>query len=258
MKASQPQVLQDLAKLKHITEARIGLKRAGSSLASKEVLTFDLDHARARDAVHLPFQPEALAEPIEALGVSTLTIQSAAVDRMTYLQRPDLGRKLGVESRTLLQQQIPAQESTEFDVCIVIGDGLSSKAIQQNAAPFLSVLLPLCRAKGWRLTPVHLATQARVALADEVGEQYGAKLAVILIGERPGLSAANSMGIYMTYEPRVGRSDAERNCISNIRPGGQSYEQAADLLVRLMEGALQKRLSGVGLKDDSEETPFIE
>ncbi|MGE4499430.1 MAG: ethanolamine ammonia-lyase subunit EutC [Hydrogenovibrio sp.] len=258
MKASQPQVLQDLAKLKHITEARIGLKRAGSSLASKEVLTFDLDHARARDAVHLPFQPEALAEPIEALGVSTLTIQSAAADRMTYLQRPDLGRKLGVESRTLLQQQIPAQESTEADVCIVIGDGLSSKAIQQNAVPFLSVLLPLCRAKGWRLTPVHLATQARVALADEVGEQYGAKLAVILIGERPGLSAANSMGIYMTYEPRVGRSDAERNCISNIRPGGQSYEQAADLLVRLMEGALQKRLSGVGLKDDSEETPLIE
>ncbi|WP_319558450.1 ethanolamine ammonia-lyase subunit EutC [Thiomicrorhabdus sp.] len=251
--AKHPKILQDLANLKHITEARIGLQRAGSSLASKEILKFDLDHARARDAVHLPFQIEQLAEKIHALGVNTVEISSAADDRLTYLQRPDLGRKLGLQSRELLQQQ-----TEEADICIVVGDGLSSTAIQQNALPFLQLLLPMCRDRGWTLTPIHLANQARVALADEVGEHYHAKIAIILIGERPGLSAANSMGIYMTYEPRVGRSDAERNCISNIRPGGQSYQDAAELLVRLMEGSLKMRLSGVQLKDDNQESPAID
>lgn len=247
------QVLQDLANLKHITEARIGLKRAGSSLASSEILKFDLDHARARDAVHLPFQVNMLKDQIEVLGATSLEITSAATDRLTYLQRPDLGRKLSLESRERL-----LETAFDVDVCIVVGDGLSSKAIHQNAVSFLETFLPRCQEKGWRLSPIHLAHQARVALADEVGEYYRARIGVILIGERPGLSAANSMGIYMTYEPRVGRSDAERNCISNIRPGGQSYQQATDLLIHLMEGALQKRLSGVGLKDDSQESSLIE
>ncbi|WP_319380977.1 ethanolamine ammonia-lyase subunit EutC [Thiomicrorhabdus sp.] len=251
--AKHPKILQDLANLKHITEARIGLQRAGSSLASKEILKFDLDHARARDAVHLPFQIKQLAEKIHALGVNTVEISSAADDRMTYLQRPDLGRKLGLQSRELLQQQ-----TEEADICIVVGDGLSSTAIQQNALPFLQLLLPMCRDRGWTLAPIHLANQARVALADEVSEHYHAKIAIILIGERPGLSAANSMGIYMTYAPRVGRSDAERNCLSNIRPGGQSYQDAVELLVRLMDGALKMRLSGVQLKDDNQENPAID
>lgn len=248
-----PKVLQDLANFKEITEARIGLKRAGSSLASNEILKFDLDHARARDAVHLPFQPKMLAQELKRLSIASMEIESAAADRMTYLQRPDLGRKLSQASRDKLQAEIKG----EFDLCIVVGDGLSSKAIQENAVPFLEVFLPECVRRGWRVSPVHFAQQSRVALADEVGELYRAKIVMMMIGERPGLSAANSMGIYMTYNPKVGRTDAERNCISNIRPGGQSYAQASNLLLRLMEGALLKKLSGVELKDDTEETILI-
>lgn len=249
---TQPRVLQDLAKLKHLTEARIGLKRAGSSLASNEVLKFDLDHARARDAVHLAFQPQALAEALKPLAGEAIELVSAAGERMTYLQRPDLGRKLSQASRERLVERVAAGEHEAVDVCILVGDGLSSTAIQQNAVPFLEVLLPKLHAKHWSVSPLHFAHQARVALADEVGELYRAKIGIILIGERPGLSAANSMGIYMTYEPKVGRTDAERNCLSNIRPGGQSYEHAAALLIRLMDGALVKKVSGVDLKDDQQ------
>jgi len=242
------QILQDLAEIKQTTEARVGLNRVGSSLSSGDVLKFDLDHARARDAVHLPFMASQLELQIKELGLNAIEIESAAPDRLSFLQRPDLGRKLSLKSRQELKTK-----ADDVDVCIVIGDGLSAKAIHQNAVPFLEAFMKHARQKKWSFSPIHLAHQSRVALADEVSEFYRAKMGVIFIGERPGLSASNSMSVYMIYAPYVGSTDAQRNCISNIRPGGQSYEQAAELLIRLMERAINEQLSGVGLKDDQED-----
>jgi ethanolamine ammonia-lyase small subunit len=199
--------------------------------------------------VHLPFQADALLRGLDERGLDTLQVDSAAADRASYLQRPDLGRRLSPHSRAAVDAV--AQQSAP-DLVLVIGDGLSTAAIHANALPLLDALLPLCQAQHWRLAPVVVANQARVALADEVGECLGARVSVHLIGERPGLSAADSMGIYLTYAPRVGRRDAERNCISNIRNGGLDFTQAASLLVRLLTLSLQRGLSGVALKDDSQ------
>jgi ethanolamine ammonia-lyase small subunit len=240
-------VLDDLRALRTITAARIGLPRAGSSIATSEMLAFDLDHARARDAVHLPFQTDLLVAGLHERGLDSLQVHSAAADRASYLQRPDLGRRLNAHSRAAV---LAAAADSAPDLVLVIGDGLSTAAIHANALPLLDALLPLCQARHWRLAPVVVANQARVALADEVGECLGARVAVHLIGERPGLSAADSMGIYLTYAPRVGRTDAQRNCISNIRDGGLDHTQAASLLVRLLTLSLQRELSGVALKDD--------
>lgn len=242
-----PRVLDDLRGLRAVTAARIGLARAGSSVATREMLAFDLDHARARDAVHLPFERAALLDGLRERGLDALAVHSAAPDRATYLQRPDLGRRLDAASRADLLRV--ASEPVP-DLVLVIGDGLSTAAIHANALPLVDALLPLLGERGWRLAPVVVARQARVALADEVGECLGARLAVSLIGERPGLSAADSLGIYLTYGPRVGRKDAERNCISNVRRGGLAHAEAAALLVRLAGTALQRGLSGVDLKDD--------
>lgn len=236
-------VLEDLARLKHLTQARIGLQRAGSSVGSQQILHFDLDHAKARDAVHLPFQSETLIQKLEEAGFASQKLHSAAPDRLTYLQRPDLGRKLSHASREAMSDMLQ-----QTDICMVVGDGLSSTAIHENAFPFLQVLLPKLKHMALDVSPIYVAHQSRVALADEIGEIHQAKISVILIGERPGLSSANSMGIYLTYAPKVGRTDAERNCISNIRDGGLSYQMASDQLVQLIQGAMQKKLSGVDLK----------
>lgn len=243
-----PKVLDDLRALRDITAARIGLPRAGSSIATPEMLAFDLDHARARDAVHLPFEIDKLMTGLRERGLAPLAVHSAAHNRATYLQRPDLGRRLSGDSRQALLQLVGT--GSRPDLALVIGDGLSTAAIHANALPLLDALLPLCIRRGWRLAPPVVANQARVALADEIGECLQARLAIILIGERPGLSAADSLGIYLTYGPRVGRTDAERNCISNIRHGGLSHVEAASLLVRLASMALQRGLTGVALKDD--------
>lgn len=238
--------LRHLAKLRHLTEARIGLPRAGSSLSTQEVLRFDLDHARARDAVHLPFDTAVMVRGLVDRGLACLSVHSSAVDRTEYLQRPDRGRRLNPDSR----QRLTAAAG-RFDVAIVVADGLSTRGVHENALWFLDVWLPYVRDKTWSLAPVVVAGQARVALGDEIGELLGARLVAVLIGERPGLSSADSMGIYLTYGPRIGRTDAERNCISNVRKGGLGYEHAAQSLFHLASRALQLQLTGVQLKDDS-------
>ncbi len=206
-----------------------------------------LDHARARDAVHIPFDAAAVAGQLEALGFETLQVESAAADRATYLRRPDLGRRLAPESRAVLERQ------PQFgpDVLVVVADGLSSTAVHAHAAALLGALTPHAAARNWRLGPVVLAHQARVALGDEVGALMGARFVVLLVGERPGLSSADSLSAYLTFDPQVGRSDAERNCISNIRPAGLGYDDAAARIAWHVGESLRRGYSGVALKDES-------
>lgn len=233
--------------LRQFTRARIALGRAGHSQTTDTVLAFGLAHAQARDAVHLPLDCAAVASALDRAGFATLPVHSAAPDREHYLRRPDLGRRLDEPSRARLAR---ARPDAAPDVVIVIADGLSALAAQSHGVPLLCAVrerLP----EGWAMAPVVVAEQSRVALGDEVGELLDARQVVMLIGERPGLSSPDSLGIYLTYAPRVGRTDAERNCISNVRPEGLSYAQAADRLVFLLRGAAALGCSGVALKDDS-------
>jgi ethanolamine ammonia-lyase small subunit len=215
--------------------ARVGLGRAGNSVSTRDLLTFQLDHARARGAVHGAFDPVRLAAEI---GPNAVIVESAARDRQEYLRRPDLGRCLSESSRCLLEGI-----GGPCDIVFVVGDGLSPIAVQSQAAG----LLRLLGGSG----PVVIASQARVALSDEIGFILRASLAVMLIGERPGLSSFDSMGAYLTWSPRPGRTDAERNCISNIRPDGLSIGAAAELLLLLMQEARARCLSGVALKAET-------
>lgn len=238
--------------LRRHTPARVALGRSGISLPTREVLSFDTAHALARDAVHLPLDVEALATTLTADGWAVSRAHSAARDRATYLLRPDLGRRLDDASAARLADQAPAAAP---DLVFVVGDGLSSLAVAHHAAPLLATVRAAAPAT-WRLGPVVLAEQARVALGDPIGEAFQASLVAVLIGERPGLSSPDSLGIYLTWAPRTGRTDAERNCISNVRPEGLSYADAARRLVWLCGEALRLRLTGVGLKDGSE-TPVL-
>ncbi|MDD5057899.1 MAG: ethanolamine ammonia-lyase subunit EutC [Sideroxydans sp.] len=234
--------------LKRFTSARIALGRVGSSLPTREVLDFGIAHAMARDAVHLPLDADALEAGIQSLGFTTLRVHSKAQNRQTYLLRPDFGRSLDDESK----QHLPTRKSSaSIDLLFVIGDGLSALAIQRHAAPLLAEIQN-CIPAAWKVGPVVIAEQARVALADEIGEIMGAHMVAILIGERPGLSSPDSLGIYLTYAPRVGRIDAERNCISNVRPQGLHYAAAAKKLVWLAQEAMELKLTGVALNDESE------
>jgi ethanolamine ammonia-lyase small subunit len=222
--------------LRGTTRARIGLGRTGDALPVKDVLEFQLAHARARDAVHTPLDTDAVARAVAPLP--SVTVRSKAADRETYLRRPDLGRQLGCH--------IDSMEPC--DAVFVIADGLSPVGVQIHAAPLLRACLD--RLPGWSVAPIVIATQARVALGDEIGASLQANLCAVLIGERPGLSVANSLGVYLTYRPRIGRRDSERNCISNIHADGLSYEMAADMLAWLMTEARVRKLTGVALKDD--------
>jgi ethanolamine ammonia-lyase small subunit len=230
------------------TPARIALGRSGASLPTHEVLAFSLAHAQARDAVHTPFDAQGVADAIAALGLATLPADSAAPDRAVYLRRPDLGRRLCAESRAFLS----GQARDPCDLAIVVADGLSSTAVHAHAAPLIETLLPLARAEGWGLAPVVVAQQARVALGDEVGEILSARMVLLLVGERPGLSSPDSLGAYLTLGPRVGLTDAQRNCVSNIRAEGLSYAEAAFKLAWLMREALRIGETGVALKDESD------
>jgi ethanolamine ammonia-lyase small subunit len=234
--------------LKRYTKARIALGRVGSSLPTKEVLGFGVSHAIARDAVHLPLDVKSLDSGIRYLGFSTIQVHSRAANRHTYLLRPDFGRKLSDESREKLQSQKPKDS---IDFMIVVGDGLSSLAIQRHAVPLLSEIQKLIPVS-WNVGPIVIGEQARVALADEVGGIMGARMVAILIGERPGLSSPDSLGIYLTYAPKVGRNDAERNCISNVRPEGLQYAAAAKKLMWLAKTAQGLKATGITLKDESE------
>lgn len=237
------------AGLRAQTPARVGLGRAGGSLPTRELLAFGAAHAQARDAVHLPLDVPALVARLAALGgPEVLTVQSAAPDRATYLLRPDLGRRLSVTSARALDERGAAP----CDLLLLIGDGLSAAAIERQAVPLVEELLAR-RPEGWALGPLVVATQARVALGDDIGARLGAAQVAMLIGERPGLSSPDSLGIYLTHAPRVGRSDAERNCLSNVRPEGLPPAEAARKLWWLAEAARTLQLTGVGLKDHSDE-----
>jgi ethanolamine ammonia-lyase small subunit len=227
------------------TSARIALGRVGSSLPTSEVLRFGLAHAQARDAVHRPLDRAALQTQLEADGFRTLLAASEAQDRQQYLLRPDLGRRLRATCRAELERQASAPE-----FAVVIADGLSSIAAERHAWP----LLRLFRERfstDWPNTPVVIAEQGRVALGDGIGQALRARLVVVMIGERPGLSSPDSLGLYVTFAPRTGRSDGERNCISNVRPDGLGYAEAAFKLDYLVRESLRLQLSGVALKDDS-------
>lgn len=227
------------------TSARIALGRVGASLPTSEVLRFGLAHAQARDAVHRPLDFAALQAQLEAEAFRVLRVRSDAEDRQTYLLRPDKGRHLHDACYQHLSEERSAPE-----LAVVIADGLSSIAVQRHALP----LLQLFRQRfdtDWAQTPVVLAEQGRVAIGDGIGEALRARLVVMLIGERPGLSSPDSLGLYLTFQPRVGRMDSERNCISNVRPEGLPYALAAHKLDYLAREALRLQLSGVELKDDS-------
>jgi len=238
--------------LRKFTDARIALGAAGISQPTGAQLDFQLAHARARDAVHFPLDTDVLSPALQAAwphAGPALLLHSAAANRNVYLQRPDLGRRLDAPSRALLTDSDDGNR--RCDLAIVVADGLSSHAITQNAAPFLAVLHRQLAAEAWTLAPIAIVQQGRVAVGDEVGEILGAKLVVVLIGERPGLSAPDSMGIYMTWAPRVGLTDERRNCISNVRPAGLGYAQAAARLHYLLGQAQLRQLSGVALKDET-------
>lgn len=233
--------------LQSATPARIALGRAGGSLPTRELLDFKSAHAAARDAVHCAFDAERLAAEVRALDVEVVVVDSAADDRHTYLQRPHLGRRLDERSRYELQE-LP-RPKTSFDLAIIVSDGLSALAVHRQAVPLLAVLLPRLRRHGWQLAPIVVARFGRVALQDEVGQVLGAELALMLIGERPGLGSPDSLGAYLVYGPRPGNTDANRNCVSNIRPEGLPHEAAAETIHYLLTEARTRRLSGVQLKD---------
>jgi ethanolamine ammonia-lyase small subunit len=236
--------------LRAFTPARIALGRAGTSLPTRPHLDFQLAHAQARTAVHAVLDVPDLLARLAPLDLGTLSLASAAEDRAMYLQRPDKGRRLDAASRARLAAWPVSEEAPE--VVFVIGDGLSALAIAENAAPFLAVMVPVLRDAGWRIGPLSVVTQARVAVGDEIGAALGAKIVVVLIGERPGLSSPDSLGLYMTADPRPGLTDDARNCVSNIRAGGLSHAGAAHKLLFLMTEARRRGLSGVRLKDEAE------
>jgi ethanolamine ammonia-lyase small subunit len=236
-------------RLREYTPARIALGRAGVSLPTRPLLEFQFAHARARDAVHHPVDSAILQKQLTEKGHEAIVLHSAAADRQIYLQRPDLGRRLDRDSRRCLE----ARTREGYDVAFVIADGLSAFAIHQNAVPFFEVMMTQLNPNDWRVAPVALVEQGRVAIGDEIGELLGATMVVLLVGERPGLSSPDSLGIYLTYRPRVGLTDEARNCISNVRRGGLSFHAAAHKLFYLMGEARRRELSGVNLKDEAEE-----
>ncbi len=229
-------------RLRDFTTARVGLGRAGNSLTTREQLALQLAHARAREAVDSELDVTSL---LLELKYPAVTVQSAAPDRAAYVRRPDLGRRLNEASRELVSSR-----KGRFDAVFVIADGLSARAVQQHAAPVIEATLGLLDRADWSFAPFVVAKQGRVAIGDEIGECIGATLAVVLIGERPGMSSPDSLGIYLSWNPRPGLTDADRNCISNIRAEGLSYAVAAHKLAFLMTESRRRKLSGVHLKED--------
>jgi len=248
--------------LRRFTAARIALGRAGVSLPTAPQLAFQLAHAQARDAVHLALDADTLRTQLLQAGIpgaeACQVLDSAAVDRLTYLQRPDLGRRLSDAARAQLSSAVgitQAQEDRIYDLAFVIADGLSSLAIARNAVPFLQAVQQRIAPRNWTQAPPTIVRQGRVAIGDEIGSLLRTRLVVVMIGERPGLSSPDSMGLYLSWMPRVGMTDAERNCISNVRPEGMRYDEAAGKLDYLLAEAHRRGLTGVGLKDESAGDP---
>jgi ethanolamine ammonia-lyase small subunit len=239
------------ATLRAYTAARIALGRTGTAIPVKEVLRFKLAHAHARDAVYSSLQTESLQQQLQQLELRALLLHSQAGNRDIYLRHPDKGRALDVSSAAVLRAL--EQPAVNPAVSVVIADGLSAEAVNNHVYPLLQQLVPMFRASGIQLTPVTIVQQGRVAVGDEVGHLLGAAAVIMLIGERPGLTAADSPGMYLTYQPRPGLTDEARNCISNIHPGGLSYAHAAAKIFYLLNQALQLKLSGVLLKDKAQQ-----
>lgn len=243
------------ALLREYTDARIGLGRSGVSIPTSHSLEFQLAHAQAQDAVHLPLDVEYVVEQINNNNLNTETylpilLHSQAINRTVYLQRPDLGRKLDRDSAETLKK-INLNKDEPFDLSIVIVDGLSSLAIKENAVNFIERLLSALTndTQKWKIAPFTIVQQGRVAVGDEVGELLRAKISLVLIGERPGLSSPDSLGLYLTWNPKTGLTDASRNCISNVRSEGLSYEEAVKKTMYLLKESRRLELSGVNLKD---------
>jgi ethanolamine ammonia-lyase small subunit len=233
--------------LGRFTPARVGLGRAGASLPTKALLDFTLDHARARDAVHAAFDAPAVIAGLGDIGLAALAVRSNARDRAEYLRRPDLGRTLDPASQRLLVDN----SGTSCRLAIVVGDGLSPTAVDTHAVPLLRRLVPQLAVDGIEIGQAVVASGARVALGDEIGAILAARMMVMLIGERPGLSASDSLGAYLTFAPRPGLTDAGRNCVSNIHGAGLGYDEAAFRIAWLVREGLAREVTGVGLKDES-------
>ncbi len=244
--AVTPSPLPGLASL---TMARVALGRAGISLPTREHLRFTLDHARARDAVHIPLDTPSLLATLAATGLPVAALSSKAGDRRQFLLRPDLGRQLDDASLASLRKMAATPGP---DLVLVVSEGLSAVAVERQVGPFLKAFLLLAAARGIVLGPACHVAGGRVAVGDDVGEALGARAVAVLIGERPGLSSPDSMGIYLTFGPKRGRTDAERNCISNVRPEGLSHARAALTLDHLLHKSLALGFSGVALKDDQD------
>jgi len=248
--------------LRKFTDARIGLGRAGISVPTKHLLEFQLAHARAQDAVHSPLQSEQLIDNLIQqswcpAGVPFL-LHSQAESRAVYLQRPDLGRALDSSSQQILKDHHHprANEGEQYDLAIAVVDGLSARAIEDNCIPFLGELIPALQnhQQPWTIAPLAIVEQGRVAVGDHVGELLNARCVLVLVGERPGLSSPDSLGLYLTWNPKVGRTDAYRNCISNVRPAGLKYPEAVRKALYLMEEARSREVSGVQLKDRTDDS----
>jgi ethanolamine ammonia-lyase small subunit len=238
-----------LLRLRDFTSARVSLPTTGHSIATSEVLNFQLAHAQARDAVHAPFHLRPFAQRMQAelpilreASIPILQLQTNAGDRGTYLRQPVLGRTLHPDSAAQLRR-------TSSDLAITIADGLSALAVERNAIPVLAHLLPQLLAAGWRIAPLALVEQGRVAVGDPIGFHLGASLSLVLIGERPGLSSPDSLGAYLTWQPHADRTDADRNCLSNIRDGGMSAETAADRIFWYLQAARARKITGTSLKE---------
>ena len=235
--------------LRRHTAARIGLGRSGVSARTGAHLAFQLAHAQARDAVHLALDGAALSRALTEQGLASVALHSAAATRSDYLQRPDLGRRLDAASRALLLDG--GAGAPGVDLALVAADGLSALAVQRHAAPFLAALRARLALENWTLSPLHIVAQGRVAIGDEVGELLQARAVLVLIGERPGLSSPDSLGLYLTWAPKAGLLDDSRNCISNVRPEGLAYAPAAYRLHYLLSQAFARQVSGVALKDET-------
>jgi ethanolamine ammonia-lyase small subunit len=236
-----------LRDLRNLTPARVGLGRAGASLPTQALLEFTLDHARARDAVHSVFDVPAMMRGLSDLGLAACDVASRVHDRMEYLRRPDLGRMLDPASQHLLA----GRSGGSRQLAIIIGDGLSPVAVNAHALEVVRSLIPRLAADGIEIGHAVVASGARVALGDEIGAILGVRMIVVLIGERPGLSASDSLGAYLTFAPKVGLTDEKRNCVSNIHGAGLGYDEAAFRIAWLVREGLARGLSGIALKDES-------
>ena len=254
------------ARLRSLTPARVAMQRAGNSASTREVLDFQLAHGRARDAVHAPLQPASLAAALRTLAtrdtagliplIGPLLLNSQAADRRTYLQRPDFGRRLNDASREQLRATVESA-GQDYGLAIVLADGLSALAVERHAVPLLAALFRMLAPSSLRITPLCIVQQARVAIGDEIAAAFSASLVIVLIGERPGLTSPDSLGAYITWAPQPGRTtDAERNCISNIRAEGLSYDDAAGRLFHYIQEARRRCVTGIALKDP-ELTPAL-